>query len=162
MKDKYQFSRNKPDDKRRKPERRKKRVTIEDAVANFLQKITPLIRQFNDDMEDTESRIADAIERKVEAELRTTEALYEIIKMAKEQSVYRDRGKHKRKTPKALKEHHKRILEIILKNRSKGETFEQISDYLRKENIPTLSGRGKWHAQTVHRLYEDNVLSKED
>ncbi len=44
---------------------------------------------------------------------------------------------------------------IILKMRKKYETFDRIAAYLEGQDIPTLSGRGKWHAQTVHRLYED-------
>ena len=31
-------------------------------------------------------------------------------------------------------------------------TLEQVADYLTKNNIPTFSGRGRWHAQTIHRL----------
>jgi len=38
MKNKYQFAHNKPDEKRRKLDRRKK-TSIEDAAANFLQEI---------------------------------------------------------------------------------------------------------------------------
>jgi glutaredoxin len=138
---------------------RRKKLTLEESTARFLQEITPLVIQFLNDMEETEKRLVDTVERKVQAETRTSEALYEIIRMAKSQSVYKQ---YKRRAPKVLKEHHKNIQKIIVEKRSEGETFEQISSYLRKEQIPTLSGRGKWHAQTVHRFYEDNILSKED
>jgi len=44
------------------------------------------------------------------------------------------------------------ILTIIRTMRKKGSTFAIIADYLREKGIPTFSGRGEWHAQTIHRL----------
>jgi hypothetical protein len=43
--------------------------------------------------------------------------------------------------------------------RSSGETFDKIALYLENEKLPTFSNRGQWHAQTVHRLYQDHILS---
>ncbi|MGM0643903.1 MAG: hypothetical protein ACQETC_09025 [Thermodesulfobacteriota bacterium] len=44
------------------------------------------------------------------------------------------------------------ILSIIQEMRKEGETFSSIAAYLKKKGIPTFSGRGDWHAQTIHRL----------
>ena len=44
------------------------------------------------------------------------------------------------------------ILTIIKTMRKKGATFAIIADYLKEKGIPTFSGRGAWHAQTIHRL----------
>ncbi len=44
------------------------------------------------------------------------------------------------------------ILSIIRTMRKKEATFAAIADYLKEKGIPTFSGRGEWHAQTVHRL----------
>jgi len=44
------------------------------------------------------------------------------------------------------------ILTIIRTMRKKGATFSVIASYLKAEGIPTFSGRGDWHAQTIHRL----------
>lgn len=44
------------------------------------------------------------------------------------------------------------ILQIIQTMRKDGTTFAVIADYLKKKGIPTFSGRGEWHAQTIHRL----------
>ena len=41
---------------------------------------------------------------------------------------------------------------IIRTMRNKGATFAIIADYLKEKRIPTFSGRGDWHAQTIHRL----------
>ncbi|OGR59360.1 MAG: hypothetical protein A3J80_04235 [Desulfobacula sp. RIFOXYB2_FULL_45_6] len=44
------------------------------------------------------------------------------------------------------------ILSIIKSMRKNEATFAAIADYLKGKGIPTFSGRGEWHAQTVHRL----------
>ncbi len=44
------------------------------------------------------------------------------------------------------------ILDIINTMRDQGTTFAVIADYLKEKGIPTFSGRGEWHAQTIHRL----------
>lgn len=44
------------------------------------------------------------------------------------------------------------ILSIIQNMRDQGGTFAVIAEYLREKGIPTFSGRGEWHAQTIHRL----------
>lgn len=36
--------------------------------------------------------------------------------------------------------------------RDEGATYGQIADRLEGEEIPTFSGKGKWHAQTIHRI----------
>ncbi|MFA5903269.1 MAG: hypothetical protein WC836_04995 [Desulfobacula sp.] len=44
------------------------------------------------------------------------------------------------------------ILSLIKTMRTKDATFATIAEYLKEKGIPTFSGRGEWHAQTVHRL----------
>jgi hypothetical protein len=44
------------------------------------------------------------------------------------------------------------VMHIIESMREKGATFDQVATYLVSINQPTFSGRGEWHAQTVHRL----------
>lgn len=44
------------------------------------------------------------------------------------------------------------ILVLIRTMRKNEATFGAIADYLKEKRIPTFSGRGEWHAQTVHRL----------
>ncbi len=48
------------------------------------------------------------------------------------------------------------VLRTIVEMRENGATFEVIALHLDNENIPTFSNRGKWHAQTIHRLYSQN------
>jgi hypothetical protein len=44
------------------------------------------------------------------------------------------------------------VLDIIKTMRKERATFATIASYLKKKKIPTFSGRGEWHAQTIHRL----------
>lgn len=57
-------------------------------------------------------------------------------------------GGHKKDADKQRAE----ILDRIYALRLEGKSFEQITKVLREEKTPTLSNRGQWHAQTVHRL----------
>jgi len=44
------------------------------------------------------------------------------------------------------------IMDIIHNMRAEGATFDQVAAHLVGLNQPTFSGRGEWHAQTIHRL----------
>jgi hypothetical protein len=44
------------------------------------------------------------------------------------------------------------VLDIVNGMREKGATFDQVAQHLVELGQPTFSGRGEWHAQTVHRL----------
>lgn len=44
------------------------------------------------------------------------------------------------------------VMEIVNSMRSQGATFDQVAQRLVELGQPTFSGRGEWHAQTVHRL----------
>ena len=44
------------------------------------------------------------------------------------------------------------VLATMKSLRDKGATFAQIADHLTQKGIPTFSGKGQWHAQTIHRL----------
>lgn len=44
------------------------------------------------------------------------------------------------------------IVQMVKKMRKQGSTYEQIAKFLDDEGIQTFSKKGKWHAQTIHRL----------
>ncbi|MBF0201770.1 MAG: hypothetical protein HQK66_10760, partial [Desulfamplus sp.] len=44
------------------------------------------------------------------------------------------------------------IMSIINGMRKNGATFDQVALHLVELKQPTFSGRGEWHAQTIHRL----------
>ncbi len=45
-----------------------------------------------------------------------------------------------------------KVIAIIKTMRGNHSTFAEIAEHLKEEGIPTFSGRGEWHAQTIHRL----------
>ncbi|PID78013.1 MAG: hypothetical protein CSB21_02675 [Deltaproteobacteria bacterium] len=47
------------------------------------------------------------------------------------------------------------ILNLIENLRVKNYTYDEIAVYLTEHDFPTFSGRGKWHAQTIHRLCQE-------
>ncbi len=47
------------------------------------------------------------------------------------------------------------ILAVILSMRNDGSTYNEIASHLASLDLPTFSGRGKWHAQTIHRLCQN-------
>jgi len=44
------------------------------------------------------------------------------------------------------------VMDIIRSMRAKNATFDQVASHLIALSQPTFSGRGEWHAQTIHRL----------
>ncbi len=48
----------------------------------------------------------------------------------------------------------------IYRMREQGATFNQIANYFIERNQPTFSGKGKWHAQTIHRLLQKHKQSE--
>lgn len=48
------------------------------------------------------------------------------------------------------------VIEIIRSMREKRATFAEIAQALTDKGIPTFSGRGDWHAQTIHRLCKES------
>jgi len=44
------------------------------------------------------------------------------------------------------------IMDIINTMREQGATYDQVAKHLIDLGQPTFSGRGEWHAQTIHRL----------
>lgn len=45
-------------------------------------------------------------------------------------------------------------METIYRMRDQGATFNKIAEHFINNNQPTFSGKGKWHAQTIHRLLQ--------
>jgi hypothetical protein len=48
-------------------------------------------------------------------------------------------------------------MDIIRIKREEGESFDRIAEYLESERVPTISGRGRWRAQSVSRLFNQYI-----
>jgi len=49
------------------------------------------------------------------------------------------------------------VIDLIVGLREEGMTYKEIAQRLEDENIPTFSGKGAWHAQTVHKVCRKGV-----
>lgn len=62
------------------------------------------------------------------------------------------KAKHKEPDQKTKGEIKKEMIQYITRMRERGATYQGVADMLNKDGVPTLSGNGKWYAQTVHRI----------
>jgi hypothetical protein len=47
-----------------------------------------------------------------------------------------------------------KIIRMIRNMRDNGSTYSQIARHLEEKNVATFSGKGKWHPQTVQKIYQ--------
>ncbi len=119
---------------------------------------------------DLLEKFTDGHERLLVAEERKAEALdsicTELKNLLKEGIIQQGKGLAYLQDSEAAKQakrqvkiesdpNRKRVMEIISEMRGINATFQEIAQRLEEEKLPTFSGRGKWHAQTVHRLCQD-------
>jgi hypothetical protein len=115
------------------------------------------IKTFLQEISEKQERLAMAEERKAGA----LEAIAEFLKNAKEipflinseiQAGKRNAPGRKRRSKKYNDPNRRKVMDIVASMREKNATYQEIAEKLELENLKTFSGRGKWHAQTVHRL----------
>jgi len=152
-------------EKRDGQDRRKEEMVVaksQESIAASIVEIAPAIVEFMELAAKSRKRLVEAEEQKARAEERKANAIENILKELKETGIESLLGlqasKKSKKVKKPFDQHRKKILQLISKLRNKGETFDNIALYLQKESLKTFSGRGQWHAQTVHRLYQDYIL----
>ncbi len=114
-------------------------------LKSLLDEIAPAIKNYLNQAAESKMRVAKARERSAEAMEKLMENLPEIV----QQSIPARAEPRKRKITARKQE----LLDMINKLRDENMTYEEIAAHLQENNIPTFSGRGRWHAQTIHRLY---------
>jgi len=138
-------------EKRTKPDSDRR----EDSLTNALQ---PIMNAFIKYLEV----ISKTLEHKIQAETKNAETLLKLVETfsnMKDQatSTVVQSSTHK----KSENDLHRKVREIIIKMRKDNKTYQVIADQLEKDGIPTLSGRGNWHAPTVQNLYERYLKNAE-
>jgi len=93
--------------------------------------------------------IAEPVETPVEMPVKNIEPKKTIIRKRKKIAAKKTK-KTASTDPKLL--NRKTVMNIIHTMRSEGATFDQVASRLVELGQPTFSGRGEWHAQTIHRL----------
>lgn len=123
-----------------------------DALPEILENMTTLAEQVE--------RIAATNELTAQSKIRQHNAVADFFnnlnKMLTENTENNTSKDHPQKvtTSYASGTHYTKddILSIIQNMRDQGATFSIIADYLKEKGMPTFSGKGEWHAQTIHRL----------
>ncbi|MCW7753733.1 recombinase family protein [Desulfobotulus sp. H1] len=160
---------------RRTPQSRKPSHLASTEVLQNISEALLGIHGLLQGLSDTAERIAEARERHADAEERKLSILEGLLPIAQDffhvsaapsaifpektgsdtvGKVAREKGTEGeepivRKMSRAEKKH---IITKIKDLRQEGATYEQIAEYLERNNVPTFSNKGKWHAQTIHRL----------
>jgi hypothetical protein len=127
-----------------------------------VKQIADTLPQFIDTtsiMAEQLERIASVNERVAESEIRKNNAISDFFEGLEKTLIERSPEAPFPDAPTATASyasgtHYTKddIHSIINTMRDQGATFSVIADYLKEKGIPTFSGRGEWHAQTIHRL----------
>lgn len=135
-------------------------------LANLLEETLPEIKAVMESISENQKRLAEAEIRRAKAEERKAEVMEsfaESIKSLLESGFFLPLNNTESQTVSPFKcekgdiektsgSDRKIVLDMIFSMREKGATFDQIASCLDEKNIPTFSGKGKWHAQTIHRI----------
>lgn len=149
-----------------------------DRLKVVLQEIFPDMHAFVSETNDFHNRMAQACERQAEAEERQAQALEKIAahldRLRVEGSAASTDNTDDATTsssPSALSQSDNNsnavqepsdkieVVEVIRNLRTQGATFGEIAAHLREQDVPTFSGKGTWHAQTIHRICKTNDMT---
>jgi hypothetical protein len=155
-------------DKANVKDRKKPRKTDEmEKLASQLTETLPVLKSLMEGIAADHRRLAEAEERRVAVEERKAEAsesiaaaLQQLMSAAASgQMPVGVAGRIDDAPPeKPGKQEKERAVRIISDMREEGATYRQIAARLDAENISTFSGKGKWHAQTIHRICQAENL----
>jgi len=134
-------------------------------VQSLLVEVLPVFQNLFEGIIENQSRMLDIEEKKLQNIKNCTECLKNIMTFGSDNmqnfskliSSVNTRAPGKKKyAKKVMSKERKQIFKTVIKMRKEGATYDNIALHLDKEKVPTFSGRGKWHAQTIHRLLQDN------
>lgn len=163
----YPNSQYKNPEKNNAKDRKKNRKPEEiDRLASQISDTLPVIKSLLEGIAADHRRLAEAEERRVAVEERKAqasesiaEALAQLTTAASGQFPAVISGDLQDVPPeKPGKQEKERAVQIIADMREDGATYRQIASRLDAENISTFSGKGKWHAQTIHRICQSENL----
>jgi len=143
-------------EKRHKPDRRN------DSLSLALKELLPSVKEYLKMSAEAQQLKTDIELKRAKADLKSAEVLNQLVEhltLINSQKKIRLGGRKKSK--KLFDKHHQKVLRIIKEMKSEDKRYAEIAAYLNENGIPTFSGRGSWHPQTVHRLYEDNLDDNE-
>ncbi|RJP76442.1 MAG: hypothetical protein C4522_17800 [Desulfobacteraceae bacterium] len=127
--------------------------TIHDlSLAEILRELTPSIEDFLEKSAENQRKMVAADVQFAESVSRIADHL-----ISKKPNIHLNLypAPFRKKSKKSGDTHHQKVKKIIQRMRKRLKTYDEIAQFLEKENIPTFTKRGRWHAQTVHRLFQE-------
>lgn len=140
---------------------------LSDKIAKLIEESLPEIKKLMEGISESQKRRADAEERKAKAFENIAESMQSLLKSGELPLANASEKKYDPETDDdsnasvdidsmtndtVMSHDRESVLNTIFTMREKGTTFGEIASYLDSENIPTFSGKGAWHAQTIHRI----------
>ncbi|MFP4422281.1 MAG: hypothetical protein ACLFRG_17200 [Desulfococcaceae bacterium] len=133
-----------------------------DRVAELLNETLPTLKSLMETLTEHQRSIIDTGERRADAEERRARAMESIAEslqylmgagaLSLPETAERPVEVRPALTANANRPDRDSVLSIIFSMRDEGATYGQIAGHLDSLHIPTFSGKGRWHAQTVHRV----------
>ena len=157
-----------------------RRVTNDRRKTDYYAKVTnenfALIKETLDALAVSQKRIADAMEERKKAEFRIADSLESIVRMMRrdldgEGTVPQLDNMRKPNDDESVDASFDRQssvenvgsdndpdpLGIIASMRDKGDSWEKIARFFDEQNIPTVSGKGKWRGPAVKKYWLANA-----
>ncbi len=168
----YSSSERRTGNERRDTSKQYKEKNINTNVLTTINKLIPVLEKFLVNIIENNKQNAEIQQKKIDLEERKLDKFESLgkqlidklsinivpagknitpaseLESSPKKNMILNQPKNKKKTE---------VLEIITEMRSQGETYENIAIKLKKEGFSTFSGRGVWHAQTVHRICQSLV-----
>lgn len=144
-------------DRRKGPNRK---ISEMEQQTNILAEIVTDMKGLLESIEQSNKRLTEMEERRVGIEERQTAALEKIAEYLAGGTIQQPRpvgeseGKDDSDIPQGKPDNDtkQKIIQMILERREAGMSYNQIALKLTEEGIPTFSGKGKWHSQTVQKI----------
>jgi hypothetical protein len=153
-----------------------KRPDTQDVMVDMVAETIPEIKALLVKMEEGQKRMIEVFQRDIEVQERQAVAL-EAISNALKQSVELSPvvmavpkpevpaiGAEKAADPQVAERtvesssvERDSVVGLIIELRDGGMTYKEIADRLQNDQVPTFSGKGEWHAQTVHKVCRKGV-----
>jgi len=156
-------------DRRKSPNRK---ISEMEQQTNILAEIVTDMKGLLESIYQTNKRLTEMEERRIVAEERQTAALEKIAEylaggemagrfetpaesISENEPASDSKAMPGEKPDDGAK---KKIIRIIREKREAGLSYNQIASQFEEEMVPTFSGKGKWHSQTVRKLDKLNEM----
>ncbi len=137
---------------RRSNKDNRRRSNTQGQVEQLLEETLPALHTCIASLAEGQKSLIEVQERRAAAEERKAEALERIAAAIARDDIVPALDKISEATEPAVSMDRDEVLNIIRNMRNDGDSFGKIAAHLEDLNVPTFSGKGKWHAQTISKV----------